>query len=108
MEDEAHYRGAELPRPVALVTTRADFEAYLDATGAGWRGVWPEVQPRQAAFQGLLTTLDEEMSVLAGPPELIQIDGKGLHPVRAAIATPPPPDGDFEWRPGDRSDAQRS
>jgi hypothetical protein len=53
--------------------------AYLDANGADALDVFPDVDPRTAAYRLLLVNLDE--SFVGGAPEEIVVDARGTRSI---------------------------
>ncbi len=93
------YEGVELEFPTVIRTTREAFSAYLTFTSESGLAVWPEGPGQASAYALFRIHLDEEMTVLAGNPDIITVTKREMKVVRDRPYTPfAPPPGDYEWR----------
>lgn len=68
--------GEDFDPPVWVQTTESSLVAHLDAMAADALDVFPDVQPRRAAFQLLLTHLDETFATaVVGGSQIWFTDG---------------------------------
>lgn len=100
------YMSYDLDYPTTIRTTRDAFHAYLDSMSGSAARLWPDVAGRRAGYNLFLVHLDEEMMVLAGNPDTIDITAKRMTPHRSRPYAPDPmPPGDpsdYEWRAAPR------
>lgn len=93
------YEGIDLEHPTTIRTTNKAFVAYLTSMAKSGMAIWPEGPPIEAAYSLFEIHLDEEMTVLAGNPDTIDITAKAMKPYRSRprVEEPLPP-GEYEWR----------
>lgn len=97
------YRGEDLEYPTTIRTTRDAFHAYLESMGDGVKRLWPDVSRLRAGYNIFLVHLDEEMTVVEGNPDTIDITARQMKTHRErAYERPAYPPGDYEWRAGER------
>jgi hypothetical protein len=104
------WRGRVLGRPARLVVSDRSLAEYLDAHGRDAAAVFPDVDPRTAAYRLLLVDLDE--AFIGGIPAAIVIDADGVRRTgvqpRSEVEILDPQglrDGDLEWVAGHRDPA---
>lgn len=90
------FDGDDLPHPTAIRTSGEAFHSYLDTMVARNRKVCPD---RSSAYSLFLVHLEEEMTVPAGNPEVIEVAAGHMAVHRAEAADPEAvPPGSYEWR----------
>ena len=99
------WRGEILTPPVRLNVSDESLARYLDAHPTGATAVFPDVDPRTAAYRLLLVHLDE--SFVGGVPAEVVVDAGGVRLIgvrpRSALVVLDEQglaDGDLTWLPG--------
>lgn len=100
------YMNRDLEYRTTIRTTRDAFHAYLDSMVGSAARLWPDATPRRAGYNLFLVHLDEEMRVLRGNPDTLDITARRMTPHRSRPYMPDPmPPGDpsdYVWRAAPR------
>ncbi len=91
------YQGLDLEYPTEIRTTPQTFATYLASMTVP--PAWRTGDPRSGGYALFCIHLDEEMTVLAGNPDIITVTAREMKIVRDRPYEPfAPPPGDYEWR----------